>query len=120
MHINEMSMEELRRWLAEQRPDYQRLAEQQIEHEERLARSFGVELYDPFARLILRKGKSRFLTKEEIAQTVVDASYAFSLEGALKNIDTLLKNGIGDAVFREYTLENGEQKYRLEYAGPLF
>ena len=92
---------------------------QKDEAERAFAKIFGVE-YNPLKRLF-GKGKSKLLTKEQIAQKLLDNSLVSNLEEGMKETEHMLrKKSLWVSLpprteFREYPDGNGDKKYRLHF-----
>lgn len=87
--------------------------------EKSVAKALGVE-FNFLKRNFLRRGKSKLLTKEEIAQSLVDASLVDNTEQAMSDTYGFLGKCFGNGFlavfeFQKYDV-NGQEKYRLEPA----
>jgi hypothetical protein len=107
-------------------------SEKKIEKEGRaeLARRFGVEPYlrsslsyilEDICSLFGRNGHERlvdcsnYLTKQQIAQVLLDNGVVSSLDQGLEEVPDLVKQRLGDATFQPHVDdENGVMRYRLE------
>jgi hypothetical protein len=97
-------------------------SEQKGETEKAFAKIFGVD-FDCLKRWFLGKGKSELLTKEQIAQKLLDNSLVNNLEDGMKETEYILKNNKGGmweplpprVEFREYLDGNNNKKYRLHF-----
>ena len=75
--------------------------------------------------MFLGKGKSNLLTKEQIAQTLLDNSLVRNLKQGLAQTEILIEwdpykhphnlDPIGDVKFCKYINSKGETRHRLEY-----
>lgn len=108
-------------------------SEKKIEREGRaeLARRFGVEPYirsglsyiwEDICSLLSGKNSyarladfSNYLTRQQIAQVLLDNGMVSSLDEGLEEVPDLVKQRLGDATFQPHVDdENGVMRYRLE------